>query len=132
MGLITCNKLLSVGVQQFDDEHCQLVTITNQLHDAIKSGTGVQAVQLTLQQLAGFAAAHFRSEEELLERHAYPELEQHRQAHQAILDRLGQLQSSSDHVQGSAIMQFLLDWLVIHTKEVDKKYGPFLNSQGVY
>jgi hemerythrin len=30
------------------------------------------------------------------------------------------------------LLQFLMDWLMNHTKDVDKKYGPFLNSKGVY
>lgn len=124
--------MLSVGVQQFDEDHCRLVAITNQLHDAIKAGTGSQVVQSTLQQLEEFTTQHFRAEEELLENFAYPYLEDHRVAHKGILDKLAQLKTVSPEIQGSAIMQFLLDWLVNHTKDVDKKYTQFLNSKGVF
>ena len=29
------------------------------------------------------------------------------------------------------IMRFLVDWLVLHIKNVDKKYGTFLKERGV-
>ena len=135
MSLINCKKLLNVGVQRFDDEHFLLVAIVNQLYDAIKAGTGSQAVQATLQQLTDFSSRHFKAEEELLELHGYPGLAEHHQAHQAILKQLADIQ---DDFEENAVtiqqhmMQFLLDWLINHTKSVDKQYGPFLNSKGVY
>lgn len=135
MGLINCNSLLSVGVKQFDAEHCQLVGITNQLHDAIKAGSGAQAVQATLQQLSEFAVRHFHAEEELLEEHGFPHLAEHQKAHQAILDNLLKFNTDcQDTIQPLQhnLMQFLLDWLISHTKTVDKQYGPFLNSKGIF
>jgi hemerythrin len=135
MTLINCKKLLNVGVQQFDDEHFLLVAIINQLHDAIKAGTGSQAIQSTLQQLTDFSLRHFKAEEELLELHGYPGLAEHRQAHQTILKQLADIQTDFNEntvtIQQN-VMQFLLDWLINHTKSVDKQYGPFLNSKGVY
>lgn len=135
MGLIKANKLLRVGVKQFDDEHDHLVQITNQLHDSIKSGHGRHAVQAALQQLTEFAARHFQSEEQLLRQFNYPELDEHQQAHQKILDQLAEIQTGlQDNIVAvqHMIMQFLLDWLTSHTKTVDKQYGQFLNSRGIY
>lgn len=135
MGLINCNTILSVGIRQFDDEHCQLVTITNQLHDAIKAGCGAQAVRTTLQQLSEFTARHFQSEEKMMEQHDFPHLTEHIQAHQDILDRLAQFQAEFEYTvqpMQHSIMQFLLDWLTNHTKTADKLYGTFLNAKGVY
>lgn len=135
MGLINCNTILSVGVQQFDDEHCQLVSIINQLHDAIKAGNGAGAVKTTLQQLSDFAGRHFQAEERLLAQHDFPHLAEHRQAHYDILTRLTQFQLELQHTvqpMQHNLMQFLLDWLITHTKSVDKQYGPFLNSKGIF
>jgi len=135
MGLINCNAMLSVGVKQFDDEHHQLVEITNQLHDAIKAGSGAQAVKETLQQLSEFATRHFQSEEQLLAQYEFPKLAEHQLAHQEILIRLGRFQIElQDNVQPiqNHLMQFLLDWLTSHTKAVDKQYGSFLNSKGIF
>lgn len=135
MGLISGNKILHVGVQRFDEEHGELVAITNRLHDAIKAGTGPQAVQETLQHLSVFAGRHFCVEEELLEQHGFAGLAEHRQAHQAILSRLAEIQAEFEGGDLSLhhnVMQFLLEWLSSHTKNLDKQYGPFLNSKGIY
>jgi hemerythrin len=32
----------------------------------------------------------------------------------------------------SEILEFLVDWLVIHIKKTDKQYSAFLNSKGVF
>ena len=135
MELINCSEPLRVGVQQFDDEHCQLVAITNELHRAIISGTGTRAVLSTLQQLSEFVVRHFKSEEELLACHHYPELQEHQEAHRVILKRFAEIQTEFQENVSAIhfnVMQFLLDWLTSHTKAVDKQYGPFLNSRGIY
>lgn len=135
VGLISCNKILHVGVQRFDEDHGVLVDIANCLHDAIKAGNGPQAVQGTLQKLSEFAERHFCVEEELLEQHGFSGLAEHRQAHQAILIRLAQIEAEfkgGDLLLHHSVMQFLLEWLSSHTKSVDTQYGPFLNSKGVY
>jgi len=135
MGLISCNKILTVGVQRFDEDHLQLVAIINQLHKAFKSGEGQQSVNLALQQLATYSSYHFQAEEELLAQHHYPHLEDHQKSHRDILSRLAELQAelhASPAAMQQNLMQFLLDWLISHTKSVDQKYGPFLNSKGIY
>lgn len=135
MGLINCNKLLTVGVHQFDDDHSQLVAIINQLHHAFKTGDKQQSVNLALEQLAEFTSYHFQAEESILEQHNYPHLDEHRQAHQQILNRFNELQieyHANPATMQQNLMQFLLDWLISHTKTVDQKYGPFLNSKGIY
>lgn len=134
MALIQCNEALQVGVRQFDKEHCQLIEIINQFHSTVKIREGSSAIEATLQKLTDFAREHFENEEKLLALHKYPELEHHRAAHSKIIDHLHGIRSN--FVQGSAtlqyeMLQFLLDWLLNHTRDVDKKYGPFLNEKGV-
>ena len=135
MGLINFNSVLAVGVKRFDDDHCRLIAITNQLHEAIKTGTGHTAVQFALLQLADYADAHFRAEEELLEQHGYPDLPSHRAAHQTILRRLAAIRAGFEDFglpMQQDIMLFLLDWLTKHVKTADRLYGPFLNSKGIF
>ncbi len=82
-----------------------------------------------------FAQEHFANEEKLLVLHDYPEIEEHSAAHKEIIGHLHGVKA--EFVRGSAtlqyeMLQFLMDWLMNHTRDVDKKYGPFLNSRGVY
>lgn len=135
MKLINCNEQLRVGVQQLDEQHCRLVDIINLLHDALKDGQGLQAIQQTLQQLHEYTETHFRQEEGLLEEYGYPQLEEHRAAHHQLslqLIRFQQEMQSEPQMTKHHLLQFLLDWLISHIKSEDRAYGSFLNSRGVY
>ena len=135
MKLVNCGKQLSVGVQQLDEQQCKLVDIINQLHESLKEGHGFQAIQQTLQQLHEYTETHFQHEEQLLEEHQYPQLEEHRVAHQQLSQQLAQFQlemKAAPHITRHHLLQFLLDWLIGHIKSEDRAYGSFLNSRGVY
>jgi hemerythrin-like metal-binding protein len=135
MALIQCNETLQVGVRKFDEEHTRLVEIINRFHAAVKAGEGGAVIQSNLEELSEFARMHFTNEEAILALHEYPELEEHRTIHNNLLDQLGRLDKKtvSDSITSQyELLQFMLDWLMNHTRDVDRKYGPFLNSKGVY
>ena len=44
-----------------------------------------------LEELVGFTRMHFDTEETLMTRHAYPDYEQHRKEHEALLEDVGRL-----------------------------------------
>jgi hemerythrin-like metal-binding protein len=135
MALIQCNETLLVGVRQFDGEHSHLIEIINRFHAAVKSGEGCTVLQGTFDELANFARMHFLNEETVLMLHGYPELEEHHTIHNDLLDQLDRLDRKTVCDSTSLqyeLLQFLMDWLMNHTRDVDKKYGPFLNSKGVY
>ncbi len=135
MPLIQCNETMQVGVRQFDDEHGRLVEIINRFHAAVKDGEGCAVLKGTFEELANFAQTHFSNEEAILALHEYPELEEHRTIHKELIDQLGRLDTKAvcdSTALQYELLQFLMDWLMNHTSDVDKKYGPFLNSKGVY
>lgn len=126
---------MQVGVRQFDDEHSRLVEIINRFHAAVKAGDESVVLQANLEELSVFARMHFTNEEAVLTLHGYPELEEHRTIHNDLLGQLARLDKSEVYYSAALqyeLLQFLLDWLMNHTSDVDKKYGPFLNSKGVY
>ncbi|HEY3278644.1 MAG TPA: hemerythrin domain-containing protein [Syntrophorhabdaceae bacterium] len=59
----------------------------------------------------------------------------HRHEHQALTKRTREINQrfiKGDIVTNSETLIFLRDWLTTHILGSDKKYGPFLNSKGVY
>lgn len=135
MPLIESISAIRVGVRQFDEEHIRLVEIINQFHDAVKSGEGCSVLENTLHDLSEFASVHFANEEKVLQACSYPGFEEHRRAHQELLRRLGEINASivtSSTAMQFEVLQFLIDWLTEHTRDVDRKYGKFLNGVGVY
>jgi hemerythrin len=123
-----------VGVRQFDEEHSMIVAMVNRLHDAIKAGESAEKLDAIMLDLAGFANSHFAHEEALLAKYEYPELDQHHNAHQELLNHLELHRKSvilGTTVSQFEMLQFLMDWLMEHTRDVDKKHGEFLNNLGV-
>lgn len=124
----------SVGIQEIDQQHKNLVSLIGDLHSAMKQGRGSAILQNILGDLVTYTRVHFDSEEKLMEQHGYPALGAHRQEH-AILtgkveDFAGQVRSGAVSVTPE-VLTFLKDWLVNHILHTNKNYSPFLNEKGV-
>jgi len=123
-----------VGVKVLDSQHKQLVTLLNELHDAMKSGRGSSIVGGILNSLVSYTHAHFAAEEQLMQMYAYPDFKAHKREHQKLTGQVLDFQekfSNGTATLSIDVMQFLSSWLQNHILGTDKKYGPFLQSKGV-
>lgn len=124
----------SVKIGIIDAQHKNLVGIVNELHQAMVSGHGKDQLGKILSSLIKYTQIHFKTEESLMESHKYPEYAAHKSEHQrlttTVLDFQAKFQKSEVGLT-IEVMNFLKDWLQKHIKESDKRYTPFLNSQGV-
>lgn len=81
-----------VGLPAIDDDHRMLVGTINRISAEIDEGS----YELCISLFDGFeesAIAHFRREEEILERLGYPEVERHRSYHDELVRRVRELKS---------------------------------------
>jgi hemerythrin len=134
MGLIKWHSLYSVNVAELDEEHKKLISLINRMYDAMKAGTAKEALHPVLTELLDYTAYHFRTEEEFLRQQGYLEYEAHKQIHAELTKRVQVMKDDLDRGDFPAamdVMLFLSNWLNVHILEVDKKYGPYLNSKGV-
>jgi hemerythrin len=134
MALITWNNDLSVGIQEFDRQHQKLVTMVNEMHDALKAARGQEAIVSILPKLVEYTKSHFASEEAQMKKHVYPGYVSHKAEHDALTTQVMEYATRLKDGKGTAsveLMNFLKSWLTNHIKGVDKKYGPHLNSKGV-
>ena len=123
-----------VGIQAIDVQHKHLVTLVNQLHDAMKKGQGRQATGAVLNSLVEYTKAHFSTEERLLQLNGYPEFLAHKMEHERLTTKVVNYQKSWDAGEialSVELLSFLSDWLRSHILGVDKKYVPHLQSKGV-
>jgi hemerythrin-like metal-binding protein len=131
--IIRWNDGMSVRVQQFDDQHKQLVAMIHKLNDAMKRGDGQKVISDILTGLVSYAESHLAQEERFLQQHNYPEYAPHKQIHDDLRKKLGEV--ITDYEQGkavpAAIMAFLSDWLLSHIMKVDKRYGEYFSSKGI-
>lgn len=135
MSLMAWSDRLSVNIKHVDSQHMKLVDLLNSFHDAMKVGKGSEAMGKTFSDLLDYTAYHFSAEEELLKKHAYPVFPAHKREHDALTKKvtdLSQRFSRGEAVISADTLSFLKDWLYDHIMGSDKKYGPFLNSKGVY
>jgi hemerythrin len=134
MALITWSDDLSVNIGSIDNQHKKLVALVNNLHDAMSTGKGQQALGKILDELIEYTKTHFVTEERLMTAHSYPGYLSHKKEHDGLTQQV--LSVHRDFKSGKPvitveIMRFLKDWLSTHIKGTDQKYGPFLISKGV-
>ncbi len=135
MPLVTWSDKLSVGVASIDEQHKKLVSLLNQLHDAMIAGKGKDMLGGILKQLIEYTMVHFRYEEELFVRTGYPEGEAHKHHHAELVRKVQDIQRQYDTTGAKAltipVMNFLKDWLASHILGADKAYGPYLTAKGI-
>jgi len=124
----------SVNVQKLDKQHRRLFSIASKLLADVESGQGETVVAEALDHLLGYTMHHFTEEEALLARYGYGESDRHCEHHRKLMaqvrDFVEDFQKSK--VTSSELLDFLHKWIVAHILLDDRKYGPFLNSKGVY
>jgi hemerythrin len=129
MSLISWNKNYSVGVEEMDIQHKQLLLIMNNLNEAILAGKGQDALKETFIDLADYTVHHFGDEERMLRDNGYSDLEAHIKEHRELEKKVGDyrhmLETGGNPVS-SDILDFLKEWLIKHILKMDKKYGQFI------
>ncbi len=130
-----------VGIDELNKQHLRLASYAvelNQIVEEISAREPVQAdwrhVDALFSRICLFVAAHFRSEEEMMEEHAYPATADHKGLHNQFSAELADVQSKINNRNlefGGKLSNLLWDFLYIHINEVDIKYKEFLEEKGI-
>ncbi len=132
MAFMEWNERLLTGVRECDEQHKKLVSIINELYEAMKQGKGKEIIDKILKELADYAHYHFDTEERLMTRYGYPDLPAHKKEHEDFKKKVKEFidkKARGEVTLSVEIMNFLRDWLFHHIMEIDKKYGPFLSQK---
>ena len=130
---IEWRESLSIGVEEIDNQHKQLLAHFDQLLKACEAGKGIEELRTLLGFLDGYVIHHFSDEEGLQRRHAYPGYAVHKLEHDSFVARLKALKQeiSTDGVALHHVVEtnhLLLKWLVHHISTVDVQLGKFLKD----
>lgn len=124
----------SVGIESIDRQHKKLIALINSLQTAVNYSTGAEYEQEALDALVDYTKTHFKYEEDLMEKNAYPDFTTHRAEHELMISRVEQVlaeyRRNPDAAMQDAI-DFLRDWLINHINGTDKQYSKFLVDRGV-
>jgi hemerythrin len=133
VSLVEWSQDLSVSIEEVDAQHKQLVAMLNELHAALSTGRGREALQGILDGLAEYAVYHFATEENLFETHDFPATAVHKTQHADFVERVSAFTERHARGEGSLsidVLNFLADWLTAHIQGSDKEFGRFLNERG--
>lgn len=131
---IEWSEEISVGIQELDEQHKQLVALTNRLFDAMTSGKGTEETKQIMNELIQYTIIHFAVEECLFRIFEYPDYEEHCEHHQQLIEQAKEINlkvQSGERTVNTELLFFLKRWLTNHIMVEDKKYGPFLLKKGM-
>lgn len=134
MAHMTWSEDLAVGNNFIDSDHRTLISLINAFHDALAKGQGNHALGVTLGNMIKYAAAHFKREEDEMERIGYCDAAAHRLAHEKLVREVLDLQKQFN--QGEAVLtlkvsKFLKDWLLEHIMKTDKALGAAIRQASI-
>lgn len=121
------------GHPRIDAEHRQLFVLTNRLLERVKDQHEHPAPFLeSLESLFEMARHHFAFEEQMLAEIDYRELASHRQDHQRLLNKAGQLlhAAKAGTLGNDELLNFIIQELVVgHMSQADRRYFPLFRSE---
>jgi len=138
MALIEWNDSLTLGISVVDRQHERLVGIINRLHEATLEGRGTDVIGEIVDELIIFTATHFSTEEKYFAQFEYPDAEEHKLEHDALIARVNAFASDIDKAQLSSrpalateLLQFLQIWWQYHMMETDSKFVALFKERGL-
>lgn len=132
MTQIQWNEELSVGVEEIDDQHRQLIDIANALMRAVEQGKSKEILDTILQQLREYTVIHFNKEQQLMEKIRYPgrgeQIEEHTQLKRDVL-AFQQKVFRQEDLTSEDVLSFMKEWLLIHILNYDRKLAKYINER---
>lgn len=122
----------SVGVDAFDRDHKILFDLVNQFEMASSMGKSDEHVAAVLDTLVDYTKTHFKREEDMMERYAFPGLPEHRHAHSRLAKQVEAFchhYENGDHSISNDLIAFMNNWLQIHILEEDMDYKADLEGK---
>jgi len=126
MDLMQWNEAMSVGVDELDAQHQQLIRLINEAYEAMQLHDEHRMVGL-LDKMGDYAVTHFSTEEEYLKKYGVPEIESHKFQHIKFNETVKDFREKLDsRTNLSKIFVFLSRWLASHIMETDMQYLPYM------
>lgn len=125
------DRILSVGVDEIDDDHRKLVSIFNILNRAVLDGESPRYVAAVLAELINCTVWHFSHEERLMLKHRYDAMDEHQMEHQELIKSAQDLQQvilRGDKPMVDEHIEFLERWLTEHILTADLRLGSYLSQ----
>jgi len=134
---IKWSKDYEVGIEEIDDQHHILVNTLNEANELLTKDYSLENLQNITKDLLSYALYHFETEEELMQEYNYEEqrpneynshMKQHRDFSSKVVAVRDSLRAGN-LIEQEELISFLLNWLVNHINNTDKKLGAYLKEK---
>jgi hemerythrin-like metal-binding protein len=121
----------SVGIKPIDEQHMELINLTNKLFRSCMSGHERSNSMFldTIHEAVEYTGYHFGTEERMMERIHYPDYAKHKQEHtdfvREVYIKVEEFKSGK-MLTSLHFVYFLRDWVLHHIAVCDKKLGEYL------
>jgi hemerythrin len=125
---------LSVGVDEIDDQHRELIGRINQLALARENERGPEVTATVLAGLKAYIVEHFGLEESYFREFEYPGAEAHIAEHEDFKRRVAEFRAAYSRGEAALddeILGFLKSWLTKHISYSDRKYRTLFLAKGL-
>jgi hemerythrin len=132
--MIEFDDNLLTHVEEMDKQHMRLVELLNNVYELLKEGKKEEAIELFKREILSYIEYHLSEEEKFMEKIGYPELDNHRKAHDIFRREVYNLCTRIEKGDPEAFKQALsytLGWLYNHIAKTDKKYGIYAKEKGL-
>jgi len=126
---IVWGDILSIGVDEIDDDHRRLIKIFNELNHAVSDDESHDYLAAILEELISCTVWHFRHEERLMLKYRYADIEAHKEEHRELIASAKDVQTEILQARGSITeehLQVLERWLTAHILTSDMRLGDYL------
>jgi len=128
---IVWGDVLSVEVDEIDEDHRKLVNIFNILNHSVTAGESPEYIAAVLEELINCTVWHFSHEERLMLKYGYEGMEEHKAVHRELIKSAKQLQQEIlqvDKPVADEDIEFLERWLTEHILTADMRLGAYLSQ----
>jgi hemerythrin len=127
---------MNIGIEEIDEQHMGLARAINALYDSNIAREREKAVKIALNMLIGYTEIHFKTEEDLMKSHDYPQYLEHKAEHDNFALKVLKLKENMDHLGYNLDYQefthFIRDWFLNHTQGTDWELAPFFKEKGLF
>jgi hemerythrin len=125
---------LATGHEMIDAQHKQLFVAINDLIETCRLGKGMQELEKSLNFLNDYTIKHFFDEEQVQQKHQYPDYPNHKKLHDnfklTVRDlKVKMIMKGASEELIDEVRMKIGDWLVTHIKGQDIKLAAYIKSQ---
>ena len=132
--IVCWDQKYSVGIKLIDDQHRELVNLTNKLYESCMTrDTSIEAVfNDAMHRMVEYVRMHFTAENLLLERIGFPNHFEHKKLHETLVKDI--LAAVKSYEEGNKLIpnQFvrtLKEWVFGHIAIFDQTYALYIHEQ---